>query len=509
MDEAEGITPYVYGLEELDVEFGQLQTLEILSLLRYTPNLSKKFQRAEKHENKKQQNTIDYGNIMRKKIMNITGLLGTAALVALVIFSFMLHHGCKKKGAEANVVLIVLDTLRADHLPFYGYQKNTAPFLAELASRGVVFENVFSPSSWTGPATASIFTSLYPFQHGVTTGFFAGKYFKVEVNRIPAAIQTLPELLKENGFKTFGAANNPNICEEEGFTQGFDKFLLFKDVHEKKMMRQLESWAEEIKGQKKYFLYIHFNDCHIPYSARKPWYEPKEKKRDDILSRYDSEISYVDEKIKKLYERFGWDKNTLIIITADHGEEFWDHGKTGHGKNLYGEVIRVPLLIYFPGPGGAAKRINSNASNMDVFPTIREYLGIERGQVEEGMNLLPLIRGEKSNGGENERYIFSHLLKYNREHDGTMSYHKTTIFQNWKYIYVDFFQKKYRRELFNMKEDPTEQKNVYEANLPLANRLFARFTEFEKKCKKFAQETQEINLDKKKMQELKTLGYVK
>lgn len=440
--------------------------------------------------------------------MPITRFWGAAALVALAIVILILYHGCKKKSSEPNVVLIVLDTLRADHLPIYGYEKNTAPFLSRLASHGVVFENTFSPTSWTGPATASIFTSLYPFQHGVTTGFFAGKFFNVEINRIPGSIQTLPELLKENGYKTYGVANNPNICEEEGFTQGFDKFVLFKDAHENKMTLQLEDWSSEIKAQKKYFLYIHYNDCHVPYRAKKPWYEKKEEKRADMIARYDSEINYVDEKIKKMYERFGWSTNTLLIITADHGEEFWEHNRTGHGKNLYGEVIRVPMLFYFPGEDNANKRIKTNASNMDILPTIRNYLGIKNSQVEEGMDLLPLINGEKNNAQEGDRYIFAHLLKQNRDHDGTQAYHKVTIHQDWKYIFVDKFQKEYRRELFNMKEDPREKNNVYKTNVLIAKQLFARFTEFEKKCKKFSQETQKIDLDKKKMEELKTLGYV-
>lgn len=426
--------------------------------------------------------------------------------IILAILSLILINGCKKKSAEPNVVLIVLDTLRADHLPFYGYEKNTAPFLSHIASQGIVFENTFSASSWTGPATASIFTSLYPFQHGVTTGFFATKFFNIEINHIPNSIKTIPELLKENGYKTYGVANNPNICQEEGFTRGFDKFSLFKNAQEKKMTLQLENWSSEIKTQKKYFLYIHYNDCHIPYTPRKPWYKKKEKIRDDIFSRYDSEISYVDEKIKKMYERLGWDNNTLLIITADHGEEFWDHKKTGHGKTLYAEVIRVPMLIYFPGGDNANKRIKTNTCTIDILPTIREYLGIKPNQLEEGINLLPLINGEKNNTQERERYIFSHLLKHSR--DGTIAYYKATIYQDWKYIFADKFQKEYQRELFNMKEDHKEKNNIYEKNIPLANMLFAKFTEFEKKCKKFPQETQKMELDKNKMEELKTLGYV-
>ncbi|MCU0289333.1 MAG: sulfatase [Acidobacteria bacterium] len=441
---------------------------------------------------------------MQKK--NFYKIFNMVLITGLAIASFFFYQNCKST-VEPNVVLIVLDTLRADHLPFYGYEKNTAPFLSEIASRGVVFENTFSASSWTGPATASIFTSLYPFQHGVTSGFFAGKFFKIEINRIPNHVQTLPELLKKNGYKTYCAANNPNICEEEGFAQGFDNFALFKDAHEKKMTLQLEKWASEIKTQKKYFLYIHYNDCHIPYTAREPWYEKKEKKRDDVLARYDSEINYVDEKIKKMYNLLKWDKNTLLIITADHGEEFWDHKKTGHGRTLYSEVIRVPLIIYFPGEKNANKKIKINASNMDILPTIRDYLGLKNTEVEEGMSLLPLIRNE-NNPQFHERWIFSHLLKHHKDNNGKIAYHKATIYQDWKYIYIDMFQEKYIRELFNMKEDPMDQYNVYEKNTKLANQLFAKYIEFEKKCRKFSQETQKINLDQKKMDELKTLGYV-
>ena len=186
-------------------------------------------------------------------------ILGVLVLTILII-----QPGCTKKH-EPNVVLIVLDTLRADHLPFYGYYKNTAPFLTELSTRSVVFENVFSASSYTSPATASIFTSLYPFQHGVYTGFFTSKQKKIELNRIPERIKTITEILKENGYETYGVADNINICKEEGFTQGFDKFKQFHYVQEQKMVQRLREWAGEIKAQNKYFLYIHFNDCHGPY----------------------------------------------------------------------------------------------------------------------------------------------------------------------------------------------------------------------------------------------------
>lgn len=437
--------------------------------------------------------------------MKINKWILIITLAVFVVSLFALQQGCKK-SPEPNVVLIVLDTLRADHLPFYGYEKNTAPFLTQLASQGVVFENVFAASSWTAPASASIFTSLYPFQHGVTTGFLASKYFKVELNRIPGKIRTITEMLKENGYKTYGAADNPNICEEEGFTQGFDRFELFPYKNGKEINRQLEEWAKEIKAQKKYFLYIHYNDCHVPYHPWKPWYKPQKKKRRDLIARYDSEISYVDAKIKKMYELFGWDKNTLLIVTSDHGEEFGEHKGRGHGQTLYSEVIRVPLLIYFPEKDRTHKRIKINVSNIDILPTVRGYLGIQSNEVEAGINLMPAIDGETNN--MHERYIFSHLLKRSRDQDGKKMFHKATIFKDWKYIFVDKFQKSLRRELYNMKEDPREKSNAYKENEILAKLLFSKFAAFEKNCKKFDQEIKSLKIDKKKMEELKTLGYV-
>ncbi len=436
--------------------------------------------------------------------MKLSKHFSSAALIAMAIAPLTLNCGCKAKSAGPNVVLIVIDTVRADHLPCYGYEKNIAPFLSSLAARSVVFENAHSPSSWTLPSTTSLHTSLYPFQHGVMTGIVISKSLKVDVSRVPGSIVTIAELLREQGYRTYGAANNPNICEETNITQGFDRFANFADDRDEEMTALLESWSSEIKKQKKYFLYIHYNDPHHPYLRRKPWYKKKDDHRQDVIARYDSEISYVDEKIRRMHELYGWDENTLIIVTADHGEEFWDHNDMGHGQTLYSEVIRVPMLFHFPGKAAVGKRIKTNVSIMDIYPTLRNFLGFPSAQAESGANLLPAIRGEKNDLPQ--RYIFSHLMRIGD--DGTRTYHKATIFQDWRYIYVDKSRKETRRELYDLRADPREQDNVHERNLPLANLLFAKFFEFERTCKKFSQESKKMDLGKKKMEELKTLGYV-
>jgi arylsulfatase A-like enzyme len=428
-------------------------------------------------------------------------------MAALIITFSIFHVNCIKKSFnEANVVLIVLDTLRA---AFYGYKKNTAPFLSEIASRSIIFENAYSASSWTAPATASIFTSLYPFQHGVKTGLQASKFFKIKLNRIPEKIKTITEILKENGYKTYGVADNINICKEEGFTQGFDRFKLLPYAFKTKTNQRLEKWAAEIKAQKKYFLYIHYNDCHLPFHKRSPWYQKKENERDDLMARYDSEINYVDAKIKKMYQLFGWDKNTLLIITSDHGEEFWDHNRFGHGISLYSELTHVPLCIQLTEKDRKHKRIPVNVSTMDILPTVMSYLGLKSSETTEGIDLMPLIYGKENN--LHQRYIFSHLLKYNKHNqqkNGVMEVHKASIYKNWKFIYINHVEKNQEKELYNVEEDPGETSDIFGKNKTIAHRLFAKFSEFEKRCKKFKQEFEKVKLDKKKIKELKTLGYV-
>jgi arylsulfatase A-like enzyme len=441
-------------------------------------------------------------NLKMKTIKNKKGII----LVVLVFVISLFYFHCTREN-KVNVVLIVLDTLRADHLPFYGYKKNTAPFLSQLSSKSIVFENVFSASSYTSPSTASIFTSLYPFQHGVFMGFFASRQRKIKLNQIPLRIKTITEILEENGYKTFGIADNINICQEEGFTQGFHKFKRFPYVQEHKVVQTLKKWAEDIKTQEKYFLYIHFNDCHGPYHPRLPWYEKKENRREDAIARYDSEISYVDNKIKKLFHLFGWDENTLLIITADHGEEFWDHQKRGHGKSLYKEVIQVPLLIYFPVKDRIHKRIKLNVSNMDILPTVRNYLGIESNEIEEGLDLTPLIRGE-SKKHYKKRYIFAHLLY--RDKNGPRVIFRAAVYKDWKYIFYENVSNRniYRKELYNIAMDPRETHNRLGKNGQVAFQLFSRFMDFERKSRKFIQQTKNVSLTHQQEQELKTLGYV-
>ena len=156
---------------------------------------------------------------------------GVGGVLVLLLLHFT---GCARSSSEPqagqpagprpNVVLVVIDVLRADHMPFLDYSRNTAPFLGELAARGVVFRHTHSASSWTAPATASILTSLFPHQHRVITGLTESRNFRLTLHRIPEEAVTVAELFQENGYRTFGVTDNVNVSARLGFEQGFDRF---------------------------------------------------------------------------------------------------------------------------------------------------------------------------------------------------------------------------------------------------------------------------------------------
>ena len=254
-----------------------------------------------------------------------------------------------------RVVLILLDATRADRFSFYGHSRDTTPFLTQLAADSAVFDRAYAVSSWTSTSVASLFSGLHPNQHHVRTGYnFARRSQRTDrplrLNRIPDAVPLLPELMLRAGFATFGVANNPNICERMGFSRGFERFAQKRERTADVINQQALGWADELGRAQRYFLYLHYMDMHMPYRRHDPWFDATAK--DASLARYESSLGYADSHIRELYQTLGWDKNTLLIVVADHGEEFDDHGQRGHPNQLYAELLRVPLLVHWPGATG-------------------------------------------------------------------------------------------------------------------------------------------------------------
>ena len=411
-----------------------------------------------------------------------------------------------KPQARPNVVLVVIDTLRRDHLPFHGYRINTAPFLTDLAKQSVIFETCYSTSTFTSPATASILTSLYPFQHGVHKGLIVtlnqqAQNTLLRLNRIPQAVLTLSEWLRNCGYRTYAVADNLNICGAEGFDQGFDRLATLNNLGADQVNRQVGQWKKEMLTGAPYFLYLHYMDPHAPYLGRKPWYVRGADDLQDNVARYDSEIRYVDERLRDLFADLAWDENTILIVTADHGEEFLEHGQTGHGKTLFNEVLRVPLLFWSSALALVPQRIPDAVSILDIMPTIGAMLGMPARKDFSGISLWPF------GGADNihkPRPLFASLLT--SRPGGPDTTMRATMWGQWKYIVTD----ERFRELYDTCRHPHERINLFgrAETEPIAVKLNRLFLAFRTSSQVFAQDFNEKQIDAKLLAELKTLGYV-
>jgi len=337
------------------------------------------------------------------------------------------------KPSRPNVLLILVDTLRADHVGAYGYRRNTSPFMDEVASEGVIFKNAVSTAPWTVPATFSLLTGMLPGQADVL------EYFKVHIGE---KIDLLSELLQKEGYRTAGVSGNFFITDDLGYGQGFETFSEkclpnFHWMSAKCMTDEGLAWADRRLGQP-YFLYMHYVDPHADYRAPKPFRgmfaqgytgdderikrgrivelevrhdrtgEPVELPTRDIIhleGLYDEEIRYADFHLRRLLEgleRRGMLENTLVVMTSDHGEEFVEHGIVGHRSNLHGTLMDVPLIFRGKGLVPTGVKVDDVVSLADVAPTIMEIVGLRSGSPVWGRSLKPLWEG----GTLPERMVF-------------------------------------------------------------------------------------------------------
>jgi arylsulfatase A-like enzyme len=430
--------------------------------------------------------------------------LGVLALALLLGWSAACERAPSDSGGDPDIVCIVIDTLRADHLPFYGYPENTAPYLSALASHGVVFRHAHSPSSWTAPATASIFTSVYPFQHQVVTGLRASRHLRLEAQRIPDGLETMPELLQRRGYRTFGATDNLNICEEQGFAQGFDVFRNHTYETAEAINRTVIDWTSDIEAAGKYFLYLHYMDPHVPYNQRGQWCARRGHCSGSDVEAYDSEIHYVDEKIGELATHFGWDDDTLILVLSDHGEEFGDHGGIGHGHTLYGELIDVPLLMSYPARWNGPRSIGMRISTLDLLPTIADLIGATPVAQHEGTSLLPLLDGTDDTPGS--RMLYAHLYRRRKGVAGNQGplEMRSLIHGDWKLITSSLGPP----QLFNLADDPDEHHNRIDEHPDVGATLQSALTALEHSRPTQPEARTTITLSPADDEKLRALGYV-
>jgi len=429
-------------------------------------------------------------------------LLRAAALAAIATWALS-SCDSRKPEARPNIVLIVVESLRADHIPFYGYGRDTTPFLSGLAPEGVIFRRAVSTSSWAAPATASLVTSLYPIQHGVHMGVLASQTLtqldpRVTLNRLPDGVRTLAEELKAAGYSTWGVSDCADVGPEIGFDRGFDRFEHLADAGAAAVNAAVQRWAGDLTAAKPSFLYVHYADPRRPYVTRAPWYVPKAREREDAISAYDSEISYVDQHIGELFELLAWDKDTWLIVTSSHGEELRDHGEWYNGRTLYSEMLNVPLLVFSSKGRLKPRRIEERVSILDVKPTLMEIAGLAADPVEQGVSLMAVVKGDTV--PSTDRVFFADLRTAPWYGSGVM---KAVMRTNAKYVLTlpD------REELFNEDYDPRERSSLAWSRPELVADLRSQLERFEAESPKYAEEPLRITVDPRTVEKLRSAVY--
>jgi arylsulfatase A-like enzyme len=340
--------------------------------------------------------------------------------------SFLLVYGliaCGRPSAQPppNILLISIDSLRADHVRAYGYERETTPNLDLLARQGTLFETVIADSSWTIPSHATLLTGVGSRTHGMQTGY----------QRLSPSRPTLARLLKASGYRTAGVFSGPYLHPVFGFSDGFDSYesvipnggatpiaptggaetlnrlmvtqeAAFQSPTSSLVSDKAIRFLEDV-GTRPFFLFLHYFDVHYDYDPPElywrrfdPDYHGDFTGRDFIhnrrihadmdardlhhlVARYDGEILFTDEHVGRVINALdhnGLGRNTVVVVTSDHGDEFFEHGNRGHRHSLYEEVLRVPLVVRWPGRVRAGARIGGLVRHADVAPTLLGYAGV-------------------------------------------------------------------------------------------------------------------------------------
>jgi len=313
----------------------------------------------------------------------------------------------RTSGSLPNVVIYLVDTLRADHLGLYGYERDTSPMLDRWAAGAVVFERAYAPSSWTRPSIVSLLSGLDPIRHGVED----------RLDVVPEDVRLLSEHLQARGYATFAAVTNPNVLPEWGFGRGFEFFEDLDAAGHGARADAVTDWVvtrlDTLTRRRPFFLYLHLLDPHAPYDPPPPFDDRYPRSpalpADRSIGRYDGEVAFVDAEFGRLLgalARQGLADDTLLIFVSDHGEELMEHGSMGHGYSLFEEVVRVPLVMHLPRGARAGTRVAAPVSLVDVVPTVLSRLGLPPAPDVDGRDLSPLLDG-RDRDFENRELVLS------------------------------------------------------------------------------------------------------
>ena len=416
-----------------------------------------------------------------------------------------------------NLLVVVLDCTRADHLSCYGYGRETSPFLDSLAGRGTRFANMVSSAPWTLPSHASLFTATYSASHGATD----------EHRYLSARFPTLAELLAAAGYETAAFCANPWVSPETGFGRGFSHFFTNRPRHfaarpvvvarkafdllrgrrdsgSFRTNRAVARWLGHVDPARPFFAFVHYNETHLkfhpPAAFRRPFLEPSDSRsrirglnqdcnafiagevemtEDDfrlLTALYDGELRFADSRLRELsavLDEAGRLEDTVVVVTADHGENLGEHGLMSHKFCVYETLLRVPLII--AGPGVPAGKVSSElVQNIDIAPTLAGMAGASGG-LSPFSKGLPLIEGGRLGSGH--PYVFAeryrpNLSAFKRRFPGfdatLVDVRKRSVSDGRSKL---IWHSDSRHEYYDLVEDPAETENLYGERPAGAGRL--------------------------------------
>lgn len=435
----------------------------------------------------------------------------------------------------SNVILLSIDTLRRDHLPFYGYERNTAPNLQRLSDEGVTFHNAVSAHTNTAPSHATMLTGLYAETHGILTN---GGSLRDDV-------PTLPEILRKHGYQAAAFVSAYTLGKHTNLQRGFSPYNIKLEKRRRRPARKTytaaRSWIEKrARAGQPFFLFLHFFDPHNPYDPPGKFAKmfrndherfagvfPSRDRRkfrksgspelfQDLIARYDGEIAYTDSEVGRLLEQLeslDIADNTLLIFVSDHGETLLERKWIfDHGCRVYDEQIMVPMVIRFSDNSHAGKRIEAQVSLVDLMPTILDALDIPLSGTLAGQSLLPLL--ERDDGIDENRPAFSNARLERRRvgHIRQRLTNKRALISSIRLPAVKLIEYPTRdggwyQELFDLETDARETKNISGEKPDVVAQLHFQLEAWRKETR-LGDAAEQIDLSPEVEAALRELGYV-
>jgi arylsulfatase A-like enzyme len=448
------------------------------------------------------------------------GLLTSLSIASSAVLPFA--AGCRKRASgveRPNILWISLDTTRRDHLGCYGYELPTSPNIDALAAESLVYTQAISPSSWTLPAHASMFTGKFLASHGarkdpegplVLTSVISGhkEYERYRARGISSEEVTLADLLKQAGYDTAGVVAGPWLKKAFGLGAGFDFYDDARiDSLDGRLAQSVTNSAlawlqQQQQSQNPFFLFLNYFDPHTPWTPSplflRPFATPEIMQGDPWLleiAKYDAEILYMDVSIGMLLKQLkasGQYDHTMIIVTADHGELLGEHGLHGHGAYLTQEEIHIPFIVKEPRGEREPARLSTRVQLVDILPTICERLNLSLPSGVQGTSLENMAHP-----------VIAEVYPYGfNSEDG-----------DWQVIYDGdhklAWNSKGSHKLFNLRTDPAENYNVLEREPELAQSLMKKLKDYLGSLPKPPKIDQgDIQIDEETLRTLKSMGYV-